>query len=342
MNSNSALTIEVTRGNAELQHLESVHQVDIVVADANGKIVNSWGDKDRGVFPRSAIKALQAIPLVESGAADAFGFDASHLALACSSHNGEEMHAKGASQMLSAAGLEINCLECGAQLPYHPRDTQRLAKDGVEVTAIHNNCSGKHSGFVALAKHLDIPISEYVKFGHPLQTEIAGVLETITEAKHGPDNYGIDGCSIPTYEIPLQNLAAAYAKFAIGKADGVERSKAMIRLRDACMAHPEMVAGTDRFDTDIMTALGNRAFTKTGAEGVFTISLPELGFGVALKCQDGTTRAAEVACAHIIESLLKASDSGLSDTELTSLKRLTNPELRNWNEIKVGAVRVGQ
>lgn len=340
MKSNPALAIEVTRGNSNQQHVESVHKIDIVIADAFGKAVETWGDADRSLFPRSAIKALQAIPLIESGAADAYAFEPKHLALACSSHNGEPFHTDAVHEMLTAAGIEDTCLECGAQLPYHPRDTQRLVKDGIPVTAVHNNCSGKHSGFLALAKHQGISTENYVKHGHPVQSQIAGVLETVTGAKHGSDNYGIDGCSIPTYEIPLQNLATAYAKLGAGEGSGKERTKAMTRLRDACMAHSEMVAGTGRFDTMLMSALDNRVFTKTGAEGVFTLAVPELGLGAALKCRDGTTRAAEVACAFVIESLLKANDSKLSDSQTTALKRLVNPDLLNHNKIKVGEVRV--
>ncbi len=337
-----SLLIEVTRGHDAFQYLESVHKVDAVVCDANGRIVAAFGDPERGVFPRSANKALQALALVESGAADKFGFEPRHLALACSSHNGEKFQTDGAAEMLSATGLDQTCLECGVQLPYHPRDIGELAASGKFATAIHNNCSGKHSGFLAFAAHQGIDPAGYVKFGHKVQREIAGILESVTGAKHGENNYGIDGCSIPTYEIPLQNLATAYAKLATGEGGGDLRNKAMNRLRNACIAHPEMVAGTGRFDTNFMKAMGNRVFTKTGAEGVFTVAIPELGFGAAMKCHDGTTRAAEVACASLVESLLEASELGLSETEHKALKGFTNPELRNWNGIKVGEVRLAQ
>ncbi len=340
MKNKPALTVEVSRGNTVHQYLESVHKVDIVVSDADGKIVDSWGDGDRLVFPRSENKALQALPLVESGAADKFGFEPRHLALACSSHNGEVFQTEAANHMLAAAGLDATCLECGIQLPYHPRDTEKLIRDGVPVSAIHNNCSGKHSGFLAFAAHQGFPTEGYIQFRHIVQQEIAGALESVTGEKHGADNHGIDGCSIPTYEIPLKALAAAYAKFGVGNDSGKERSKAMLRLRDACIAHPEMVAGSERFDTELMRALKGRAFTKTGAEGVFTIALPELGLGAALKCHDGTTRAAKVACAWLVEFLLEKSDSGLSETAGNAIKRLTNPVLKNWNAIEVGNLKV--
>jgi len=339
MKSNSPAIVEVTRGHDQISHVESVHQVDIVVADASGRMVKSWGDAGRSVFPRSSIKAIQALALVESGAADKFGFADNHLALACASHHGEVFQTEAAEEMLKKAGLEATCLQCGTQLPYRRRDMDRLVREGKPVTALHNNCSGKHSGFLAFAAHQGIEVKDYIDFAHPVQKHVAGILESVTGAKHGADNYGIDGCSIPTYEIPLEALAVTFAKFGVGENEGRERAAAMIRLRDACMNHPEMVAGTDGFDTDLMATLKGRAFVKTGAEGVYVIALPELGIGAALKCCDGTTRAAESACATLIESLLQQSESGLSQSEAKTLKRLANPVLENRNGFTVGSVR---
>jgi L-asparaginase II len=339
MKPRSSAIVEVTRGHDGTEHVESVHKLDIVVADASGKIVNAWGEPGRKVFPRSAIKALQALALVESGAADKFALTTSHLAIACSSHFGEPFHTKAASEILAKAGLDGTCLECGAQLPHHRRDMDRLVAEGKPVTALHNNCSGKHSGFLAFAAHQGLPVKGYVKFGHTVQKKIAGILESATGAKHGKDNYGIDGCSIPTYEIPLDSLAIAFAKFGVGESEGKERSAAMIRLRDACMAHPEMIAGTGGFDTELMQAMKGRVFVKYGAEAVHTISVPELGFGAAIKCHDGSQRATESACAALVESLLQQTESGLSPTEAKALKRLANPVLKNRNGIEVGQVR---
>lgn len=327
--------VEVTRGTENIKHVESVHKVDICVADADGKIVLAYGDCDKTLFPRSSIKTLQALPLIETGAADAFGFEDKHLALACASHNGEEMHTKAVEQMLKKTGLNPTCLECGAQLPTRGADRIALIKQGNSHTALHNNCSGKHAGFLCVAAHQNIETKGYADIAHPIQKMIARTLQDVTGAKHGDDNYGIDGCSIPSYEIPIKNLAIAFAKFGVGKDASNSRSKAMLRLRGACLKHPEMVAGTKRFDTDFMHANGQRVFVKTGAEGVFTAALPELGFGVALKCHDGATRAAETACATIIESLLEDTQ-----TPSNNLKRFTNPILKNWNGIEVGSLRM--
>ncbi len=330
---NPAAIVEVLRGNA----VESRHEVDIIVADAEGSIHTVFGDMDRGVFPRSSIKSLQALPLIESGAADAYGFEDSHLALACASHNGQPLHVDAAETMLDRAGVAATCLECGAQLPKHPEDQAELARTGTIATAIHNNCSGKHAGFLAFAEHAGLEKTGYAGFGHPVQKEIAGVLEAVTDARHGPDNYGIDGCSIPTYEIGLAKLAIAYAKFGIGADKSTLRSKSMLRLRDACMRHPEMVAGDRRVCTQLMQALPGRAFVKVGAEGVYTASLPEKGLGIAMKARDGSFRAVEVAVSTLIANLI-----ALSEQEAAAMQALVRPVLHNWNGLEVGQLRMAQ
>jgi L-asparaginase II len=323
------LEVEITRGN----RVESRHLVDAVIADASGALVRVHGEAARPVFPRSAIKALQALALVESGAADRFGLEPRHIALACASHNGEEMHVRTAADMLARAGLVAVCLECGAQPPSLKEDYDRMIRAGEKPQAIHNNCSGKHSGFLCFAAHEGFETKGYVKFAHPVQRAIASIMTETTGASHGEDNCGIDGCSIPTYAIALENLAVAFAKFGVGDGGGPLRSKAMLRIRDACLAHPEMVHGTGGFDTDVMRALGGRVFTKTGAEGVFIASVPELGLGIALKVHDGAKRASEAAMAALIESALE-----LEEPARNILTRFSNHEIRNWNSLAVGRV----
>lgn len=333
MKHNPAAVVEITRGYS----VESTHEVDIIIADHSGKVITAYGDADIHIYPRSSNKSLQALPLVESGAADAYGFEEKHLALACSSHNGQDMHVKAASEMLHKAGLDGSCLECGAQLPKYPEDQTQVMRSEGGVKPIHNNCSGKHSGFLAFAKHSGIATKGYIGFEHPVQQEIAGVLESVTDAKHGEDNYGIDGCSIPTFKIPLQKLAIAYAKFGVGDDHSPLRSKAMLRLRDACFAHPEMVAGDKRVCTQLMQALGNKAFVKVGAEGVYTMSLPELGLGIAMKSRDGGFRAVEVTVSQLACDLLELDEDGIE-----KMKPLTNPVLKNWNGFEVGNARLAK
>jgi len=324
--------VELIRGGK----VESTHAVDIVVADTNGVLVGSWGEKTSAIYPRSAIKALQALPLVESGAASAFGFEDRHLALACSSHNGENLHVDAAREMLEKAELGENFLECGAQMPRLQADMAGMVANGLKPRAIHNNCSGKHSGFLAFAAHSGINPSGYSGIAHPVQKEVANTLAEVIGTPHRPDNHGIDGCSIPTYTAPLNALAKAYARFGVGEDPDSARGKAMRKLKNACQRQPQMVAGKERACTEIMEALGERAFVKVGAEGVYCASLPGMGFGIALKVRDGAFRACETAIAslllHYLDDLPQASHKAVD--------KWANPVIRNWNGIETGKMRL--
>ncbi len=333
MKNKPALVAEVSRG----KFVESRHAVDCIIADASGNVVTTFGNEELEIFPRSAIKSLQALPLIESGAADAFSFMDKHLALACSSHNAQPMHVETALDMLSRSGLEPVCLECGAQPPQFPQHHAELVTKGIEISAIHNNCSGKHAGFLAFAHHSGFKLENYIDFEHPVQQEIANTLQEVTGSVHGGDNFAIDGCSIPTYMISLKNLAIAYAKFGVGEDASSSRSKAMTRLCNACMNCPEMVAGEFRACTRIMSAAKGRVFVKVGAEGVYTVSLPEKGLGIAMKARDGNFRAVEVATAFLIEQLIE-----LNDSESQAFQPLLKPTLKNWNGLHVGQIQIAQ
>lgn len=340
MKQSAPLQIDVLRGHDTATYVESVHGVDVVVVDAEGKVHSAMGDVDRYVFPRSAIKALQALCMVESGAPEAFGLQPHHLALACASHNGESFQTEAAKEMINLAGLSETCLECGAQIPHRSEDFEALIKSGQKVTALHNNCSGKHAGFLAFAAKTALPVKGYIHFDSPVQKEVAATLQAVTGAPHGESNYGRDGCSIPTYNIPLLSLAQAYARFAVGHDTLPVRAAAMQRLRDACMHHAEYVGGTNRFDTLLMQGMRGRVFTKIGAEGVFVAAIPEMALGFALKCRDGSAQAAEVACAYWVKRLLQQSSQGLEQAEIDLLDRLSHPLLKNWNAFIVGGLTV--
>lgn len=321
--------VEVTRGHI----VESVHRGAVAVFDADGVEVTAIGDIDRPVFPRSAVKAIQALPLVESGAADAFGLGAREIAMACASHSGEPAHADLAAAMLGKAGLDAGALECGAHWPTNQAAALALATGG-QPSALHNNCSGKHAGFLCTCRHLGIDHRGYVGAGHGEQKLVREAMEAVTGAAHGADVCGVDGCSIPTYAVPLRNLATGFARMVTGRGLGPQRAAAARRIVEACMAEPFFVAGTDRADTRMMELGKGRVFTKTGAEGVFCAAIPEHGLGIALKCDDGATRAAETMVASVLAGLLT------DDEELASgLRRIASPILKNWNGIEVGAVR---
>ncbi len=336
--------VEALRGGM----VESAHRGAIAVVDADGALVLEIGDIDRPIFPRSAIKGLQAIPLIESGAAERFGLTDAEIALACASHNGELAHAALAASMLAKAGRDARSLECGAHWPMRAHRLAEKAapwgrlRDSLEPlfatgapSALHNNCSGKHAGFICTACSLEHDPAGYVGANHPTMRAVTAAMEDMTGvALANQATCGTDGCSIPTYALPLRALALGFARFGTGHGLGSLRAKAVARIRRAVAAAPFSVAGTDRFDTVLMQALGARAFVKVGAEGVYCASFPELGMGIALKCDDGTTRAAEVMMAALVRRFLP-----LDHAEEATLGPLLTQPMTNWNGLRTGEVR---
>jgi L-asparaginase II len=321
--------VEVLRGGL----VESRHRGAVAVVAADGRSVLALGEVERPVFPRSAIKALQALPLVETGAADKYGLGAEELALACASHSGEPGHVATASHMLMLAGLDETALKCGAHWPIHQPSGQALARDGGTAGPLHNNCSGKHAGFLCVACAIAADRAHYLEPAHPVQRLVKSTIEDLTGATLSQDVCATDGCSVPTWATPLANLARGFARFGTGLGLAPDRNRAAARLRAACAAYPWHVAGTGRFCTAIMTRLGARAFVKTGAEGVYCAALPEQGLGVAVKCDDGAGRAAEVAMAALLARFLPLA------ADLVALEPFVRPILRNWNGIAVGGMR---
>ncbi|MDQ1197872.1 asparaginase [Agrobacterium sp. SORGH_AS 787] len=325
------VTVEVTRGNL----VESRHRGMAVVVDGDGKVVFSAGDVESAVFPRSACKAMQALFMVESGAADAYGFGNRELALSCASHSGEEAHVELAASMLARAGHDLSALECGAHWSLDQKALIGQARSMEKPTALHNNCSGKHSGFICACSHNGIEARGYVNAGHQLQREIRATMESLTGVAIAEDSCGIDGCSIPAYAVPLKSLAQGFAKMATGKGLEPARAQASRRLIEACMAEPFYVAGTGRTCTKLMEIAPGRIFAKTGAEGVFVGILPEKGLAVAVKCEDGTTRAAEAMIAALL-----ARHFEKNSVEERALDAIANRSTKNWNGIPVGDIRV--
>jgi L-asparaginase II len=329
------ILVEAWRGNT----VESFHRGAFAVVDAAGAIVAAQGDIQRPVFPRSAIKVLQALPLVESGAADRFGLTDEELALACASHDGEPAHVQAAASMLAKAGLDERVLECGTHWPYSEAAKLALAAAGAAPSALHNNCSGKHAGFVCVACMLGgnrdphAFIGGYVEPGHALMREITAAVESATGCNLATAPRATDGCSIPTFGIALIRLAHAFARVATGQGLSPGRAAAARRLRAAVAASPFMVGGSARFDTRVMALFGERVFCKVGAEGMYCAALPEQGWGLALKMDDGNTaRACEVAVAALFEALGLAR----AEPERALLAGLSNVTLRNWRGIQVG------
>jgi L-asparaginase II len=322
--------VEVTRG----ARVESAHRGAAIVVDAKGGVVFEAGDVDLPVYPRSAVKALLALPMVETGAAARLGLTDAEIALACSSHSGEEDHVAAAASMLAKAGRDEGCLECGVHWPSYEGAARALAAAGKSPGALHNNCSGKHSGFICLACDRGDDPKGYVRPDHPTMKVITAALAEMTSTVLDERNIAVDGCSIPTFAIPLRAMALGFARFGSGHGMAADRAAAASRIRAAVAAQPRMVAGTNRFDTKVIAALGARVFVKGGAEGVHCGTIPELGLGFAVKCDDGAGRAADVVTAALIARLLP-NNGGVDPV----VAELANPVLRNWNGIAVGALR---
>jgi L-asparaginase II len=333
--------VEVLRGGA----VESAHRGAFAVLDADGGVVAAVGDIDRPIFPRSAVKLLQALPLVESGAADALGLSDEELAIACASHNGEPVHTEVVARMLARAGLDAAALECGAHWPYLDTAARALVQQGREPDALNNNCSGKHAGFLCLACALHSGNSGgpnlrqyargYVAPEHPVMREVSAALQAATGFDLNASARGTDGCSIPTHAVPLRHLALAFARAGTGTGLSDGHARAARRLRAAVAKAPYMVAGTGRFDTRVMERFGERLFCKGGAEGVHCAALPQRGWGVAIKMDDGNTpRAADVVMAALIEAFV-----ALDDGDAALIDALARPVLKNWNGIAVGGLR---
>ena len=318
---------EIWRGEI----LECVHRGTAVVATAAGEVVEAWGDPARVILPRSSFKMIQALPLVESGAADAAGLSREHLALACASHSGAGVHTALAASWLAGIGLAEPDLRCGAHTPGDPEAAHALYAAGAAPGQFHNNCSGKHCGFLTMNRHLRGG-PEYLDLDHPLQQAVRLTVEEVTgETVSG---HAIDGCSAPNFATSLKGLATAMARFATaGTSFTGARRGAARRLVEAMAAHPVLVGGEGRATTNLIRACAGRAVVKTGAEGVYIAILPERGLGIALKIDDGNARGSEAAIAALLtrHGALERGDpvfAALADAPILNCRGFAHGHLR--------------
>ena len=318
--------VEVWRGDI----LESQHAGHAVICNAKGEIVEAWGDPDQVILPRSSAKMVQSLPLIESGAADAAGLTTEQLALSCASHQGAAIHTDRVTRWLAEMGLGDDDLLCGPQMPDDRDAKVGLIKTDTSPCRIHNNCSGKHAGFLTLTRYLGAG-ADYVDLDHPVQTAIKAAFEDIT----GEDSpgYGIDGCSAPNFASTMAGMGRAMGACAGAKAGAGTRQDAAVRLREAMMLHPELVAGETRACTELMRAAKGKAVLKTGAEAFFVAILPDQELGVALKITDGATRASECAIAAILVKL------GVLDARDPMVKKRMNPDVKNFAGLTTGEIR---
>ncbi len=317
---------EIWRGSL----LESLHLGHAVVCGADGAVREFWGDPNAVIYPRSSAKMIQALPLITSGAAEKYGLSSEQLALSCASHNGAAIHTSRVNTWLDQLGLGDGDLRCGTQEPADIPERDRLIKTDSSPCQVHNNCSGKHAGFLTLAQHMGAG-PEYVEMGHPVQQACLSAFEEVT----GQDSpgYGIDGCSAPNFATTVHGLARAMAWFASASDRSDRASTAAVQLVDAMTKHPELVAGETRACTNLMRAMGGHVAIKTGAEAVFVAIIPEKKLGVALKITDGATRASECAIAALLVRL------GVLQADHPEVRKYMNAPILNRRGMNCGSIR---
>lgn len=310
--------VEVTRGDLT----ECIHRGSVAVADAEGTIRFSRGDVLSLMCPRSALKPIQALTLIESGAADAYGLGPEEIALACASHTGEPMHVTTVSGWLEKIGCSGDDLACGPEAPRNRQAFADMKNSGAAPTRLHNGCSGKHAGFLTVAQHLGVGTVSYIHTDHPVQKLVAETVKRLCEVEKLPTV--VDDCTSPNFGLPLAAFARGLGKLAGGV------SPAATRIVSAMIEHPDLVGGTDHPCTELIRLCGGKAIVKNGAEGVYAAILPQSGLGVAVKIDDGAMRAAETAMAAILIGLGVAGDGA---------RRYAHADVLNSRGVAIGVRR---
>ncbi len=323
------MRVEVWRGAL----IESRHRVRVAVVDGDGHLRAVAGDVDEPVFARSAVKPLQALPLVEDGGLARFGFVEPELALTCASHGGEPRHVETAMSMLARIGVEPEALACGPQAPTHAPSAVALQAAGIAPSRLHNNCSGKHAGMLALASMHGWPLNGYERAKHPVQRRMLGTISQWTEVPVDGIGTGVDGCGVVTFAVALRSLAGAFARVAAA-ARRVTAEPAAAQVVGAMTHHPGMIAGEARLCTALMQVTEGRIFAKYGAEGVYCAGVPGAELGLALKVEDGSRRAAEVALLAVLRVL-----GVLGEEEMAALSAYAEPDVTNTRGEVVGRIR---
>lgn len=320
-------TVQITRGGIT----ESQHEIALAIVNSKGELLGSVGNVALATFARSSAKPIQAIPLVESGAADYYHFDEADLALSCASHSSELQHTNRVAEMLARIGLDESYLQCGPHLPHNMQTYDRITLAGGKLTSLYSNCSGKHTGMLAYTQFMKQDVKTYHQIEHPLQQQILGLVSQLTEVDIAQIAIGADGCGVPTFGLPLNHWALAFAKFADPSAH--PHAEAMARISAAMRGHPELVGGTDRFDTDLMKATQGRILAKGGAEGFMAVVVPEKKFAITMKVVDGNSRAIPPSIVKVLWEL-----DVISVPERTELNKYAHPKLTNTRNETVGEI----
>lgn len=321
--------IELTRNGIS----ECLHLGALAVTDIHGKLIASAGNPHWLCFTRSTLKALQALPLMQSGGAKHFGFSSQELALMCASHNGEDMHVAQVSSILKKSGSTYKQMQCGCHVPYRFSFNDLPLPDGFEYDERHHNCSGKHSGFLAYCALHELPAETYTDLTHPLQLQVRKAVAEVAGIASEDLAWGIDGCSAPNFAMPLSNLAQGYARVAQPESNN-EYGASLKLLGEAMSAHPELVSGTGRSDADFMRVGRGDWVTKVGADGVQVIASRARGQALAIKIADGNKPALFAASVEALDQL-----GWLDSEQREALKPWRSAGLKNIKGANVGERR---
>jgi len=319
------ILVQMTRG----EMVENFFRGSYIISDPQGNIIDSVGDVDRLIYPRSALKPIQVIGLLESGAAEVFHVSSSEIALACASHNGEDRHVHIVTEWLNRLGFNSDDLECGIHASMDKNTMLAMVREGRKLTPVYNACSGKHVAFITLCLHLNVPIKNYTHLDHPVQRYVNRLIAEVIEIDILRAPKGIDGCQVPVIGMPLKNLAKGMAKLTQPDLLRPELGNASQRMITALQTHPELIAGTGRFCSFVTQESGGKIIAKMGADGVFSVMLPDQKWGIALKVDDGNLRVAEVMLMGIL-----FKHNLLSQTDVW--KKWAQPPVKTWNGQVVG------
>ncbi|MFA1820312.1 asparaginase [Virgibacillus oceani] len=325
--------IKVYRGD----YVESAHDVHIAVVSSEGDLMAYYGDPYRLTFARSSMKPFQAVPIVESGAMEAFNLTDRELSLFCASHSGEPFHRNAVADVLRKVRLEEKDLQCGAHIPRDIESYNQLMREGKELTPFYSNCSGKHAGMLAGVQQQNMDVGAYRELSHPYQQQIIEVIGDVSGFAKEEIKTSVDGCGVPVHRIPLHQLALAFSRLAAPKewvTGNSDRREAFKNIRDAMVNYPEMVAGTKRFDTDLMNVFQGRIVAKGGAEGVHCFGDLNTGIGVAVKIDDGNARGTSVASMEVLRQL-EIGDPSIWE----QLDVYYHPPVLNARDEKIGVIK---
>lgn len=324
------LRIQITRGKS----VESEHLVDVAVVNSGGDVLKSWGDVEKAIYPRSSVKSIQAIPFVESGAIEKYNLSNKHIALACASHNGEGVHTTAVKEWLSIMTLSESDLRCGCHAPLDEKTESELLLQNIPFSQLHNNCSGKHSGILSSVLMMNEEVRNYLNKDHPVQRKIKSTIEQMSSCSIPENDWGVDGCGVPTYYTPLKALSLAMARIGTPASLNSERALSCRKINSAVVTGPYYVGGRNRFCTNTMIAAESKLLVKGGAEGVYVASYLNGDIGIALKVRDGGKRAAEIALAYVLSQYKNEQSFALY------LQNFLQTPLKNWVSTEIGGIRV--